>query len=123
MTDNQDPAADAAGSGFTSGSITLVLDAPGGDGVLPTSPLPKNFRSSTSCTTRRSVGRGHPEAPASARRQRAREAAPPEKFGYPFADERVKLVSHFYNYVCSAKPQRYAMTWSAWVAAEMSQAT
>src|SRR6478736_8032732 len=46
MTDNHDPAADAAGSGFTSCSITLVLDAPVGDGVLPTSPLPKNFRSS-----------------------------------------------------------------------------
>ena len=48
---------------------------------------------------------------------------PLENFGYPFADERVKFVSHFYNYVCAAKPQRYAMTWSAWVAAEMSQAT
>jgi hypothetical protein len=47
----------------------------------------------------------------------------PENFAYPFADERVKFVSHFYNYVCAAKPQRYAMTWSAWVAAEMSQAT
>ena len=42
--------------------------------------------------------------------------ADPASFAFPFAVERRDFVRDFYDYVCAAKPGRYTLTWSAWVA-------
>jgi hypothetical protein len=40
-------------------------------------------------------------------------------FAFPFAIERRDFVSDFYEYVRAAKPGRYALTWSAWIAGRL----
>jgi hypothetical protein len=39
----------------------------------------------------------------------------PLSFEYPFAAERLTFAGDFYSYVCEAKPNQFALTWSDWL--------
>jgi len=39
----------------------------------------------------------------------------PTIFSFPFSQERVTFIKHFYSYVCDAKPGGFKLTWSDWV--------
>jgi hypothetical protein len=38
-----------------------------------------------------------------------------DSFAYPFSLERAAFVRRFYDYVCEAKSNGFALTWSEWV--------
>lgn len=46
----------------------------------------------------------------------------PNSFAHPFTVERRDFVRDFYDYVCAAKPGRYRLAWSAWVAGRLPPA-